>query len=112
MFFGRKPAAPAFSPAKAYSSRSKVVRMSTRERGQSLTMRRVASIPSRPGMRTSISTTSGRTRRRSLRRRPRCRSVSAQRAYIAAFFDLHLGRKPTRLFDASDDHFPEVSLIP
>lgn len=40
------------------------------------------------------------------------RSVSAQRAYIAAFFDLHLGRKPTRLFDASDDRFPEVSLIP
>ncbi|WP_214322678.1 alpha/beta hydrolase family protein [Nonomuraea sediminis] len=40
------------------------------------------------------------------------RSVSAQRAYIAAFFDLHLGRKPTRLFDASDDRFPEVSLVP
>ncbi|GAA3466360.1 alpha/beta hydrolase family protein [Nonomuraea roseola] len=40
------------------------------------------------------------------------RSVSAQRAYIAAFFDLHLSKKPTRLFEAPDSRFPEISLIP
>ncbi|MFI7054491.1 alpha/beta hydrolase family protein [Streptosporangium canum] len=40
------------------------------------------------------------------------RSVSAQRAYVAAFFDLHLNRRPTRLFDTPDARFPEVSLIP
>ncbi|MEU7001918.1 lipase [Nonomuraea sp. NPDC046570] len=40
------------------------------------------------------------------------RSVSAQRAYLAAFFDLHLSGKPNRLFDAPDVRFPEVSLIP
>ncbi|GHE26179.1 lipase [Streptosporangium violaceochromogenes] len=40
------------------------------------------------------------------------RSVSAQRAYVAAFFDLHLNRRPTRLFDAPDPRFPGVSLIP
>ncbi|MGV9306158.1 alpha/beta hydrolase family protein [Nonomuraea sp. NPDC003727] len=40
------------------------------------------------------------------------RSVSAQRAYVAAFFDLHLNKKPTRLFDAPDARYPEVSLIP
>ncbi|NUP65945.1 MAG: lipase [Nonomuraea sp.] len=40
------------------------------------------------------------------------RSVAAQRAYVAAFFDLHLSRKPTRLFDAPDPRYPEVSLIP
>ena len=47
--------------AKAYSSRSKVVRMSTRVCGSSWTIRRVASMPSVPGMRTSIRTTSGRS---------------------------------------------------
>ncbi|MEV4060847.1 alpha/beta hydrolase family protein [Nonomuraea dietziae] len=40
------------------------------------------------------------------------RSVAAQRAYIAAFFDLHLANKPTRLFEAPSERFPEVSLIP
>ncbi|MFD1932348.1 alpha/beta hydrolase family protein [Nonomuraea mangrovi] len=40
------------------------------------------------------------------------RSVSAQRAYVSAFFDLHLNRRPSRLFDAPDTRFPEVSLIP
>ncbi|MFI6600877.1 alpha/beta hydrolase family protein [Nonomuraea sp. NPDC050536] len=40
------------------------------------------------------------------------RSVSAQRAYLAAFFDLHLSKKHTRLFEAPDSRFPEVSLIP
>ncbi|MFI6926443.1 alpha/beta hydrolase family protein [Nonomuraea spiralis] len=40
------------------------------------------------------------------------RSVSAQRAYTAAFFDLHLNDKPTRLFDAPDPRHPDVSLIP
>ncbi|MFI7532512.1 alpha/beta hydrolase family protein [Streptosporangium sp. NPDC049376] len=40
------------------------------------------------------------------------RSVAAQRAYVAAFFDLHLRRKATTLFEAPDARFPEVSLIP
>ncbi|GAA3203661.1 lipase [Nonomuraea roseoviolacea subsp. carminata] len=40
------------------------------------------------------------------------RSVAAQRAYVGAFFDLHLRGEPTRLFDAPDARFPEVSLIP
>ncbi|MFI6478223.1 alpha/beta hydrolase family protein [Nonomuraea sp. NPDC050663] len=40
------------------------------------------------------------------------RSVAAQRAYVAAFFDLHLRGKATRLFEGSDPRFPGVSLIP
>ena len=47
------------SAAWAYSSRSKVVRISTRDGSPCSMIRRVASIPSMPGMRTSISTTSG-----------------------------------------------------
>ncbi len=53
-----KPDAPAFSPEKAYSSRSKVVRMSTFGGSVSAQIRRVASTPSSFGMRTSMSTTS------------------------------------------------------
>ncbi|MEV4573704.1 lipase [Nonomuraea jabiensis] len=40
------------------------------------------------------------------------RSVAAQRAYVGAFFDLHLRGKPTRLFEGPDTRFPEVSRIP
>ncbi|WP_066940442.1 hypothetical protein [Microtetraspora fusca] len=40
------------------------------------------------------------------------RSVAAQRAYVGAFFDLHLRGRPTHLFDGPDTRFPEVSLIP
>ncbi|MEV4305345.1 lipase [Nonomuraea sp. NPDC049624] len=40
------------------------------------------------------------------------RSVAAQRAYVGAFFDLHLRGKPTRLFQEPDSRFPEVSSIP
>ncbi|WP_062353240.1 alpha/beta hydrolase family protein [Herbidospora yilanensis] len=40
------------------------------------------------------------------------RSVAAQRAYVGAFFDLHLRGRPTRLFDGPDARFPEVALIP
>ncbi|GII92415.1 alpha/beta hydrolase family protein [Sinosporangium siamense] len=40
------------------------------------------------------------------------RSVAAQRAYVGAFFDLHLRGKPTPLFETPDTRFPEVSLIP
>ncbi|MGW2223235.1 lipase, partial [Nonomuraea sp. NPDC001684] len=40
------------------------------------------------------------------------RSVAAQRAYVGAFFDLHLLGKPTRLFQEPDSRFPEVSRIP
>src|SRR5664280_2077362 len=55
----RKPLAPARKPAMTYSSKSKVVRMSTRVAGDAALIRRVASTPSSSGMRTSISTTSG-----------------------------------------------------
>ncbi|MFI6291508.1 lipase [Nonomuraea sp. NPDC050790] len=40
------------------------------------------------------------------------RSVAAQRAYVAAFFDLHLNNRPTRLFDAPSPQHPDVSIIP
>ncbi|MEV4393401.1 lipase [Nonomuraea sp. NPDC049607] len=40
------------------------------------------------------------------------RSVAAQRAYVGAFFDLHLRGKATRLFEGSGGGFPEVSRIP
>ena len=58
----RKPLAPALIASKTYSSRSNVVRMTTRvpARRSSAAIRRVASSPSMPGMRTSIRTTSGR----------------------------------------------------
>ena len=58
----RKPLAPARSASKTYSSRSNVV--TTRTRGApspEARIRRVASMPSSTGMRTSISTTSGRS---------------------------------------------------
>ncbi|GAA4086215.1 alpha/beta hydrolase family protein [Nonomuraea soli] len=40
------------------------------------------------------------------------RSVAAQRAYVAAFFDLHLRGRQTRLFEGPDARFPGVALIP
>jgi hypothetical protein len=57
----RKPAAPARSPSKMYSSSSKVVRMTTCTPSSPgwPAIRRVASMPSRPGIRMSISSTSG-----------------------------------------------------
>lgn len=36
------------------------------------------------------------------------RSVAAQRAYVTAFFDLHLKARRTPLFDKPDPRFPEV----
>jgi hypothetical protein len=61
----RKPLAPARSAAKTYSSRSKVVRISTRtaEVCGSAVICRVASMPSVPGIRMSIRTMSGFSRR-------------------------------------------------
>ena len=62
-FFSRKPLAPARRPRR-YSSRSNVVSMMTRVRPavcMSPSRRRVAVNPSTFGIRTSISTTSGRT---------------------------------------------------
>ncbi len=53
-----KPEAPALRPEKAYSSRSKVVRISTFGGSGSEQMRRVVSTPSSFGMRTSMRTTS------------------------------------------------------
>lgn len=40
------------------------------------------------------------------------RAVAAQRAYIDAFFDLHLKGRNTSLFDGPSRRFPEVRLIP
>ena len=60
----RNPLAPAASPAYTYSSRSNVVRMMIRvlaPAGTADRIRFVASIPSIPGMRMSMSTTSGRS---------------------------------------------------
>src|SRR5215469_1341238 len=61
----RNPLAPARSAANTYSSRSKVVRMITRTPAVSgaVVIRRVASMPSRSGIRTSIKTMSGLTAR-------------------------------------------------
>ncbi|NUW42052.1 alpha/beta hydrolase family protein [Nonomuraea rhodomycinica] len=40
------------------------------------------------------------------------RSVAAQRAYLAAFFDLHLRGRRTPLFDGPSRAYPEVTLVP
>ena len=67
MLFSRKPLAPARSAEYTYSSRSNVVRMSTRTPlvAAVRVICRVASMPSISGIRTSISTTSGMCRRAS-----------------------------------------------
>jgi hypothetical protein len=62
-FLSRKPLAPTVRAWYTYSSRSKVVRITTREPDPAATIWWVASSPSRLGMRMSISTTSGRSRR-------------------------------------------------
>ena len=56
----RNPLAPARSASYTYSSRSKVVSMTTFGAGALPVSSRVASSPSIPGIRMSISTTSGR----------------------------------------------------
>jgi hypothetical protein len=63
--FRRNPLAPARRAANTYSSRSKVVRITTftGSTASGPARRRVASMPSQRGMRTSISTTSARSRR-------------------------------------------------
>ena len=40
------------------------------------------------------------------------RSIAAQRAYIAAFFDLHVRHRDTHLLDGPSPAFPEVQFIP
>ncbi|MEW9548424.1 alpha/beta hydrolase family protein [Nonomuraea sp. NPDC050783] len=40
------------------------------------------------------------------------RSIAAQRAYLTAFFDLHLKGRRTPLFDGPSRVYPEVTLIP
>ncbi len=61
MLLSRKPLAPARNAANTYSSRSNVVKMSTRTAlvADDRVIWRVASMPSMSGIRTSISTTSG-----------------------------------------------------
>ena len=61
----RNPLAPALSASYTYSSRSNVVRMTTRELSSrsSATISRVASMPFITGICTSMSTTSGSRRR-------------------------------------------------
>ncbi len=39
------------------------------------------------------------------------RSISAQRAYIASFFDLHLRGRDTHLLDGPSASFPEVEFV-
>ncbi|OPG14707.1 hypothetical protein B1L11_00680 [Microbispora sp. GKU 823] len=39
------------------------------------------------------------------------RSIAAQRAYVAAFLDLHLKGRETRLFDRPSPAFPEVGFL-
>ena len=67
VLLSRKPLAPARSAEYTYSSRSKVVRISTRVPAapSGPVICRVASMPSMTGIRTSIRTTSGRARRAS-----------------------------------------------
>jgi len=40
------------------------------------------------------------------------RSIRVQRAYLVAFFELHLRHRPTRLFDGPSAAYPEVSFVP
>jgi len=40
------------------------------------------------------------------------RSIAAQRAYIAAFLDLHVRHLDTHLLDGPSPAFPEVQFIP
>ncbi|GII60362.1 esterase [Sphaerisporangium krabiense] len=40
------------------------------------------------------------------------RSLAAQRAYVTAFFDLHLKGHPTHLFDGPTPSHPDVKIIP
>ncbi|MEU7891649.1 lipase [Nonomuraea sp. NPDC049152] len=40
------------------------------------------------------------------------RAVAAQRAFVTAFFDLHLKGRPTPLFEGQSRRFPEVKPIP
>jgi hypothetical protein len=40
------------------------------------------------------------------------RAIAAQRAYVTAFFDLHLKGRHTRLFDGPSKRYPEVKHVP
>jgi hypothetical protein len=40
------------------------------------------------------------------------RSIAAQRAYIAAFFDLHLRRRDNHLLDGPSPQYPEIEFVP
>jgi dienelactone hydrolase len=39
------------------------------------------------------------------------RSIAAQRAYVAAFFDLHLRRRDNRLLDGPSPAYPEIEFV-
>ncbi|QWF16474.1 alpha/beta hydrolase family protein [Lysobacter capsici] len=43
---------------------------------------------------------------------PAAESVAGSRAYVRAFFDLHLKHRPTRLFDAPHPAYPNFELVP
>ena len=79
----RNPLAPTRSASKTYSSRSKVVRISTRGAWSSSVSCRGASMPSVPGIRMSIRTTSG------LRSR-QVRTASAPSAAVAEHVEVRL----------------------
>jgi dienelactone hydrolase len=40
------------------------------------------------------------------------RSIAAQRAYVAAFFDLHLRQRDNHLLDAPSPAYPEIEFVP
>jgi hypothetical protein len=42
----------------------------------------------------------------------RDRSIAAQRAYIAAFFDLHLRHRNDHLLEGPSPQYPEIEFVP
>ena len=102
----RKPLAPARRAARTYSSRSNVVSTSTRvaERG-SPQISRVAAMPSTRGIRTSMSTTSGRCRRTSsTASRPSAASPTTSRS---GWVREHRGEPGAHQLLVVGDHHPD-----
>ena len=98
-FLSRKPLAPACSASKTYSSRSKVVRMTTRLASSGLSVIcRVACSPSPPGIWMSISTTSGRRRRVAA---TACSPLAASPTTSMSGSDSRIMRNPARTIDWS-----------
>ncbi len=93
-----KPLAPARSASYTYSSRSKVVSTSTRAAEPAARMRRVASMPSTSGIRTSINTTSGENLVAAL---TACSPLAASPTTVMSGSASRIIRKPVRTSDWS-----------